>query len=140
MPVVVEVRPEEEFDVWIEEQRQAMALASGAAVAARNKEWSMAELMPVGEEVYFKHCATCHQPDGTGQGSTYPALVGSEIAIGAIAEHLNRVMNGKPETEMQAWAPQLTDLELAAVITFERNTWGNNTGDVIQPMSVYTAR
>ena len=129
-----------EFDVWIEEQRIQMALASETAVADRNKEWSIAELMPMGEEVYIKHCATCHQPDGAGQGTTYPALAGGEITTGAIADHMDRVMNGLPETEMQAWAPQLTDLEIAAVMTYERNAWGNETGDIIQPMTVYQAR
>ena len=49
-------------------------------------------------------------------------------------------MDGKEKTEMQAWAPQLTDLEIAAVITYERNSWGNDTGDVVQPMTVYSAR
>jgi cytochrome c oxidase subunit 2 len=140
MPVVVEVRPEEEFDAWIGDQRLAMALASETAVADRNKTWSMAELMPMGEEVYISHCATCHQPIGSGQGGKYPALAGGEIATGDIAEHLNRVMNGKADTEMQAWAPQLSDLEIAAVITYERNSWGNDTAEVIQPMTVYTAR
>ena len=140
MPVVVEVRPEEEFDAWIEDQRLAMALASETAVADRNKTWSMEELMPMGEEVYISQCATCHQPNGTGQDGKYPALAGSEITTGDIAEHLNRVMNGKADTEMQAWAPQLSDLDLAAVITYERNSWGNDTSEVIQPMTVYTAR
>lgn len=140
MPVVVEVRPEEEFDAWIEDQRLAMALASETAVADRNKTWSMAELMPMGEDVYISHCATCHQPNGSGQDGKYPALAAGEITTGDIADHLNRVMNGKADTEMQAWAPQLTDLEIAAVITYERNAWGNDTADVVQPMTVYTAR
>lgn len=140
MPVVVEVRPEEEFDAWIEEQRLAMALASETAVADRNKTWAMAELMPMGEDVYISHCATCHQPNGTGQDGKYPALVGSEITTGDIANHIERVMNGVADTEMQAWAPQLSDLEIAAVITYERNSWGNDTNEIIQPMTVYTAR
>ncbi|MDX1440197.1 MAG: cytochrome c oxidase subunit II [Rubricoccaceae bacterium] len=140
MPVVVEVRPEEEFDAWIEDQRLAMALASETAVADRNKTWSMAELLPIGQEVYIDHCATCHQPDGSGQGGKYPALAGSEIVVGKIENHLDRVMNGLADTEMQAWAPQLSDLEIAAVITYERNSWGNDTNEVIQPMTVYTAR
>ena len=86
------------------------------------------------------HCATCHQRDGLGQQGRYPALAGSGIVNGRIEDHLNRVMNGKANTEMQAWAPQLSDLELAAVITFERNSWSNHTGDVIQPKLVYEAR
>jgi cytochrome c oxidase subunit 2 len=140
MPIVVEVRPEAEFDQWIEDQRIAGVLAGEAAVAARAKTWAMDELLPIGQETFLKHCATCHERDGMGQGSKYPALVGSPIATGPLVDHLNRVMNGKTDTEMQAWAPQLSDLELAAVITYERNTWGNHTGDVVQPMTVYEAR
>ena len=140
MPIVVEVRPEAEFDRWIADQRLAMALASKTAIADRNKTWTMAELLPMGEEIFLEHCATCHQPDGMGQIGKYPALAGSELTTGNIADHLSRVMNGKADTEMQAWAPQLSDLELAAVITFERNAWGNNTGDIVQAMTVYEAR
>jgi cytochrome c oxidase subunit 2 len=100
----------------------------------------MDELMPIGQEVFIKHCATCHERDGMGQGAKYPALAGSAIATGTIVDHLDRVMNGLADTEMQAWAPQLSDLELAAIITFERNSWGNNTGDIMQPITVYEAR
>lgn len=140
MPVVVEVIEEEEFDGWIEEQRIAAELAGEAAVAARAKTWSTDELLPLGQEVYIKHCATCHERDGTGQGIKYPALAGSPIATGPVVDHLDRVMNGKTDTEMQAWAPQLSDLEIAAVITYERNSWSNDTGDIIQPVTVYEAR
>ena len=140
MPVVVEVRPEADFDKWIEDQRLAKELASGQAVADRNKAWTMAELMPIGEQVFLSNCATCHEPTGLGQGSTYPALAGGEIANGPLAVHIDRVMNGKAETEMQAWAPQLSDRELAAVITYERNSWGNSTADVVQPKTIYAAR
>ena len=140
MPIVVEVRPEAEFDKWIDDQRLARELASGQAVADREKEWTMAELMPIGEQVFLSNCATCHEPDGLGQGTTYPALAGGEIAIGPLEVHLDRVMNGKVDTEMQAWAPQLSDRELAAVITYERNAWGNITADVVQPRTIYAAR
>jgi len=140
MPVVVEVRPEEEFDQWIEDQRIARELASGQAVADRAKTWTMAELMTIGEAVFLDNCATCHEPDGVGQGSTYPALAGGEIPTGPLPVHIDRVMNGKAETEMQGWAPQLSDRNLAAVITYERNAWGNDTGDLIQPRTIYAAR
>jgi cytochrome c oxidase subunit 2 len=140
MPVVVDVIPEAQFDQWIEDQRLARELASGEAVADRNKTWSMAELMPIGERVFLEHCATCHEPTGLGQGTTYPALAGGEIPTGPLANHIDRVMNGKSETEMQAWAPQLSDRDLAAVITYERNSWGNATADVIQPRAIYAAR
>ncbi|RUM53900.1 MAG: cytochrome c oxidase subunit II [Methylococcus sp.] len=140
MPVVVEVRPEAEFDKWIDDQRLAKKLASGQAVADRNKEWTMAELMPIGEQVFLDNCATCHEPNGLGQGTTYPALAGSDIATGPLEAHIDRVMNGKVDTEMQAWAPQLSDRELAAVITYERNAWGNSTADVVQPRTIYATR
>ena len=140
MPVVVEVRPEAEFDKWIEDQRLAKKLASGQAVADRKKEWTMAELMPIGEQVFLRECATCHEPDGLGQGKTYPALAGGEIPTGPLAAHIDRVMNGKADTEMQAWGPQLSDRELAAVITYERNAWGNSSADVVQPKTIYEAR
>jgi cytochrome c oxidase subunit 2 len=140
MPIVVEVRPEAEFDAWIEEQRIANALAGDAAVADRAKTWAMGELMSIGEGVFLKHCATCHERDGLGQGAKYPALSGSAIAIGPMEAHLVQVMDGKADTEMQAWAPQLSDLEIAAVITYERNSWANATGDLIQPVTVYEAR
>jgi cytochrome c oxidase subunit 2 len=140
MPIVVEILPEEEFDAWIAEQRIAMQGASAEAVAARSREWSMEELRPRGQEVFLKHCATCHQPDGRGQGSKYPALAGSNIVTGPVAGHMDRVMNGVADTEMQAWAPQLSDLEIAAVITYERNSFGNDTGEVVQPLTIYEAR
>lgn len=140
MPIVVEAVPADEFDAWIEEQRLAAELAGEAAVAARAKTWSMDELVPLGQEVYVKHCMTCHMRDGMGQGIKYPALNGSEIANGPVVDHLDRVLNGVADTEMQSWAPQLSDLEIAAVITFERNNWANATGDIIQPLTVFEAR
>ena len=145
MPVVVEVLPEEEFLTWIEDQRIANALSGEAAVAARSRDWGMEELMPMGEDVYVTHCATCHMPDGEGQGIKYPALAVALdptrlISTGPVEGHLDRVMNGLAGTEMQAWAPQLSDLEMAAVITYERNAWGNNTGDIVQPLTVFEAR
>ena len=140
MPVVIDVRPEAEFDAWIEAQQLAGELAGEAAVAARAKTWTMDELMATGEQVFIKHCATCHERDGLGQGSKYPALDASVITIGPVDDHIMRVMNGKADTEMQAWAPQLSDLDIAAVITYERNSWSNDSGDVIQPITVYEAR
>jgi cytochrome c oxidase subunit II len=140
MPLVVEIMPEEEFDAWLTDQRLALELSGEAAVAARSRDWTMEELLPMGEQVFSTHCATCHRPDGSGQGIKYPALAGSEIVNGPIEAHMDRVMNGKTDTEMQAWAPQLSDLDLAAVITYERNSFGNATGDVVQPLTVYEAR
>ena len=140
MPIVVEVQAEADFDQWIEDQRLAIELASGQAVADRAKTWAMAELMEIGEQVYVDHCATCHELDGAGQGSTYPALAGGEIPNGPMEAHIEQVMNGKADTEMQAWAPQLSDLEIASVITYERNSFGNETADLVQPITIYESR
>ena len=140
MPIVVEVLPEPEFDQWIEDQRLAIELASGQAVADRARTWTMAELMDIGQQVFLDHCATCHEADGSGQGSTYPALAGGEIPTGPLDAHINRVMNGSADTEMQSWAPQLSDLELASVITYERNAFGNATADIVQPLTIFEAR
>lgn len=140
MPIQVEVLPEEEFDQWILDQRLAIELASGQAVEDRAKTWVMAELMEIGQQVFVDHCATCHEADGSGQGSTYPALAGGEIPTGPLPAHIERVMNGSVDTEMQSWAPQLSDLELASVITYERNAFGNNTADIVQPLTIYEAR
>ena len=140
MPIVVEVQEEADFDQWLEDQRLAIELASGQAVADRARTWAMAELMEIGEQVYVEHCATCHELDGVGQGSTYPALAGGEIPNGPMEAHMDRVLNGVANTEMQAWAPQLSDLEIAAVITYERNSFGNETADLVQPITIFEAR
>ena len=140
MPIVVEVQAEADFDQWLEDQRLAIELASGQEVADRAKTWAMAELMEIGEQVYVDHCATCHELDGAGQGSTYPALAGGEIPNGPMEAHIEQVMNGKADTEMQAWAPQLSDLEIASVITYERNSFGNETADLVQPITIYESR
>jgi len=140
MPIVVEVQAEADFDQWLEDQRLAIELASGQAVADRAKTWAMAELMEIGEQVFVDHCATCHELDGAGQGSTYPALAGGEIPNGPMEAHIEQVMNGKADTEMQAWAPQLSDLEIASVITYERNSFGNETADLVQPITIYESR
>ena len=140
MPIEVEVLAEEEFDQWILDQRLAIELASGQAVADRAKTWTMAELMDIGQTVFVDHCATCHEADGSGQGSTYPALAGGEIPTGPLPAHIERVMEGAVDTEMQSWAPQLSDLELASVITYERNAFGNDTADIVQPLTIYESR
>ena len=66
-----------------------------------------------------------------------PALAGSAIATGSIEGHLDNVINGVPGTAMQAFGGQLNDVELAAVVTYERNAFGNNMGDMVQPIDVY---
>jgi len=136
MPIVIEAKSEADYQSWVAEQK-ATALA---AAEDPNKVWTKEELIAKGEQVYTANCAACHQPTGEGIPGTFPALKGSKIATGPVADHLNRVINGKPGTAMAAFGPQLSDSEIAAVITYERNSWGNNTGDAVQPSQVKAAR
>ncbi|MBY5994042.1 cytochrome c oxidase subunit II [Ferrimonas balearica] len=139
MPVVVEVLPESEFDAWLAEQEQATLVAAEAEQASLAQTLTLDESMALGEQVYTGRCAACHQPNGMGLQGVFPAISGSPIAVGAIGEHIDIVVNGKAGTAMQAFGSQLTLKELAAVITFQRNAWDNQTGDVVQTAEVAEA-
>ena len=134
MPIVLKAVPEEEYLAWVEEKKKAQA----EAAAGSDREWTKDELMAKGEEVYKTICAACHQPTGKGVPGTFPALDGSAIVNGPVADHINRVLNGK--NLMPAFGKQLPETDIAAAITYERNSWGNHTGDVIQPKAVKAAK
>lgn len=136
MPIVVEVKSQADYDAWVNEKKAAMA----AAAASSNKTWTMDELMSHGKEVFTANCATCHQANGEGIPNVFPALKGSPVATGPVAVHISTVLHGRTGTAMQAFGPQLNDADLAAVITYERNAWGNNTGDAVQPSDIKSAR
>ncbi|MDO6488447.1 cytochrome c oxidase subunit II [Colwellia sp. 4_MG-2023] len=135
MPIVVEVKSSEDYDKWLDEQHALTAQAENAEKASLSSSMSKAELMQLGETVYLAHCAACHQPTGLGLPPTFPALKGSAIATqGSIEEHLTLVINGKGM--MPPFGKQLSLKEIAAVTTFERNAWGNETGDLVQSSDV----
>lgn len=136
MPIVVEAVTEDEFNKWVEQQTGQKQQQAAAAA----KKWTMEELMAQGEKVYNTTCAVCHKPDGTGTPPVFPALKGSKIATGPVADHINIVLNGKGGTAMQAFGSQLSDSDIAAVITYERNAWGNSTKDAIQPTDITAAK
>ncbi|VVC76782.1 Cytochrome c oxidase subunit 2 [Aquicella siphonis] len=136
MPIVVVALSEEGYKNWVAQQKGQAT--SGEADIAR--EWTMKELMDKGESVYNGICAACHQPGGVGMPPTFPALKGSKIATGPVADHVNIVVNGKSGTAMQAFKNQLSDVDLAAVITYERNAFGNNTGSLVQPVQIKALR
>jgi cytochrome c oxidase subunit 2 len=133
MPVVVEVLSADDYAKWVDNQKKKLA----AAADDPNKTYTMDELKARGEKVYASNCAVCHQPNGKGAG-VFPALDGSKIANGPIAEHVNIVLHGKGA--MPPWNTALNDVEIASVVTFERNSWGNHTADILQPMQVADAR
>ena len=139
MPVVVDVKTPEEFDTWAQEQVALQAQAKAEAEKAAQQTQSMDELMAQGQKVYDSHCAVCHQVSGEGLPGAIPALKGSAMVTTDIAAHIHIVVFGKPATAMQAFGKQLTTSELAAVITYERNAWGNNTGDMVQVADVAAA-
>ncbi len=132
MPVVVEVLSDEDYAKWVTVQK---AKTAGATVDP-HRIYTVAELVTHGEEVYKANCAACHQVNGKGLGA-FPAMDGSPIANGPIAAHLDRVLHGKGA--MPAWA-SLSDLDIASVVTYERNSWGNHKNDLLQPKQVADAR
>lgn len=136
MPIVVDARTEADYSQWVTLE---LAAAEEAANSAE-REWAMDELMEKGKQVYATACAACHQANGQGISGAFPSLVGSPMVLEDIEAHIDIVINGKPGTAMQAFANQLGDADIAAVITYERNAWGNDTGDVIQPAVVKALR
>lgn len=137
MPIVVEVKTQEDYDKWLAEQKAKTA----AVTLDPNKTYTLDELKTQGEKVYTAHCAACHQPTGAGTPPVFPALTGSPITTGAKAGHIDIVMNGsKKNPAMAAFGKQLNDVELAAVITYERNGLGNAVGDAVQPAEIKALR
>ncbi len=131
MPIVVRAVTQPEYDKWVAKKLEEKVEAERIAAEAAAKSWSMDDLMAKGKEVYDAKCAMCHQPGGEGL-ATFPALKGSVVATqGPADDHARLVIAGK--NAMPAFGDQLTDAELAAVVTYERNAWGNNTGDMVQP-------
>jgi cytochrome c oxidase subunit 2 len=135
MPIVVQAVAQEDFDKWVSAQKDKTTVAAAAA----GKTWTKDELMDKGKKVYATACAACHGANGEGVGP-FPKMAGSKIVTGPLAAHLNIVMKGKVGTAMQAFAGQLNDADLAAVITFERNGFGNKAGDMVQPSQIKAAR
>ena len=133
MPVVVEVVEKDDYEFWLAEKKQE-AEALAALVEAT---FTMEELMEIGEEAYVRSCAACHQVNGQGVPPAFPSLVGSAVVTGPIENHLDVGINGVPGTVMQAFGPLLNEIDIAAILTYQRNAWGNDTGDIIQPIDVY---
>jgi cytochrome c oxidase subunit 2 len=132
MPIVLHAVSKERYAEWIEEKK------AERDEAALGKDMSMEELMAKGAEVYSANCAACHMAQGEGVAGLFPALAGSPIATGPAGVHISKVLEGK--NLMPAFKGQLNDVDLAAVITYERNSWGNSTGDMVQASDVKAAR
>jgi len=150
MPVVVKAVPEDEYNEWIAanapvKETVADTAATGATAVASesvddDREWAMDELMAKGETVYGQVCAACHQANGEGLPGAFPAIAGSAVATGDVNAHVNIVYAGKPGTSMRSFAGELSNADMAAVLTYQRNSFGNTVGDTVQPADIKALR
>ncbi|MDD5366830.1 MAG: cytochrome c oxidase subunit II [Gallionellaceae bacterium] len=135
MPIVVEVKPEAEYRAWLAARKSDQA----AKAAESGRAFAPAELLALGEKIFTANCAACHQANGRGIPGLFPALAGSAIVNGPPQAHVGRVLQGKPGTAMPAFAAQLDDAEIAAVVSYERQSWGNHA-EPVQPALVKNQR
>lgn len=167
MPIVVKVVTGEEFDQWVAaggsfdaskiaekeaetnpvaavvdavvDSAEASTETEQSAEQAPQQEWTKDALMAKGKDVSAT-CIACHGANGKGTPGVFPAIEGSAVATGPVDQHLDIVMFGKPGTAMQAFANTLSDEDIAAVVTYQRNAFGNNTGDFVLPSQVAAKR
>ncbi|MBY6190786.1 cytochrome c oxidase subunit II [Microbulbifer agarilyticus] len=133
MPIVVKAVPEDEYHSWLSDR----AAAAARIKELTNKTFTFDELYARGEEIYKSACVACHQAKGEGIPGTFPAIAGSAIATGPMDAHMSMVVDGSPSNPaMQAFGAQLSEVDLAAVITYQRSAFGNNMGDTVQPIDV----
>jgi len=133
MPIVVEAKPQDEYRQWLADKKQAAEQLQ----AMTEQTFSFDELYERGERVYGQWCAACHQANGEGVSGVFPGLKEGSMAVGPIEDHIDVIVNGVQGTAMQAFGEQLSEVDIAAVVTYERNAWGNNMGDHAQPIDVY---
>ncbi|PSV36582.1 cytochrome c oxidase subunit II [Photobacterium sp. GB-27] len=138
MPIVVIAKPQAEYDDWLQKTKITQRKAREEEQRLLDMQMSLDELMTLGEKTYTARCAMCHQANGQGIPGAFPALAGEGVSVDPKRklEHISVVVHGKAGTAMQAFGPQLSLKELAAVITYERNAWGNNTGESVQAAEV----
>lgn len=131
MPIVVIAKTQNEYQKWVDEQKAMSEEKSADA----DKVWTDTDLVAKGEEVYNTNCASCHQINGEGVPGTFPAIKGSPIATGKIDQHIDVVVNGKGEM-MPPFGEILDAVDIAAAITYQRNAFGNDMGDLVQPADI----
>ena len=135
MPIVVNVKSDVDYTRWVDEQKKLMA----SKMDDPNKQWTLAELIARGEKVYAAQCVACHQASGKGLPPAFPPLDGSKTVLGAKDNQVAVLMSGRQGTAMVSFKG-LTDVELAAVVTYTRNSWTNKVGDLVAPADIKAAR
>jgi len=140
MPIVVKAVPQKEFEQWVKSQT-THADKTKATAKDQKKIWTKKALMVAGKKEFDTTCAPCHKATGLGLPPVFPALKGNHVTTGkSISRNISVVLYGVTGTAMQAFGKELSDVELAAIITYVRNAWGNNTGDVVQPKDIAEVR
>ena len=135
MPIHVKVLSQEDYAKWADGEKKKMA----AKADDPSKVWTQPDLIARGEKVYAANCAVCHRPDGKGAGPIKP-LDGWPVVLDADrAKQVAVLLNGQNNGAMPAWK-QLSDTEIAAVITYTKNSWSNKTGQLVQPAEIVAAR
>ena len=135
MPIVVEVKSKEDYAQWVAAQK-AKAAAAGDDPA---KEWKLPDLIARGEKVYANNCAACHQANGKGAGPIKPLDASPVVLDADKGKQIAVLLHGQNNGAMPAWK-QLSDTEIAAVITYTKNSWSNKTEQIVQPAEVVAAR
>jgi cytochrome c oxidase subunit 2 len=135
MPIHVKVLSAADYTAWVDGKKKEMA----AKADDPSKVWEQAALIARGEKVYANNCAVCHKPDGKGAGQ-FPALDGSPVVNSDDKlKQITVVLNGRNNNQMPAWKGKLSDTEIAAAITYTKNSWSNKTGQTVQPSEVLAA-
>ena len=134
MPIHVKVLAADDYTAWVAEQKKKLA----AKADDPNKVWALTDLVARGEKVYAANCAACHQANGKGAGPI-KALDGSAVVLGPTGDMMHAVLEGRANGAMPSWK-QLSDTDLAAVVTFAKNHWSNKTGTMVQPAEFVAAR
>lgn len=145
MPIAVIVKTEADYGKWVEEakgkwsSKPAVAAVAAAPAEDVTRKFTLAELKAQGEKIYAANCVACHQANGKGMPPAFPSLAGSKVVLAAADQQINVVLNGRANTAMQSFA-RLSNTELASVITYTKNSFGNSTGTLVQPADVKAAR
>lgn len=140
MPIVVDVMSKDDYTAWIDARTAGQNVAMVESTSDGGPEILAAAEELSGEELYNISCGACHQANGQGLPPTFPSLVDSALVNGPVAKHIDVVVNGRPGTAMIGFSSLLSDAELAAILSYERNAWGLNSGDTVQPSDIAAAR
>jgi len=136
MPIQVKVVSAADYTAWVDAQKKEIA----AKADDPNKVWTLDALMARGEKVYAANCAVCHKPDGKGAGPVKPLDASPVVLSENHLDQITTVLNGRLDKGMPSWKAVLGDTDLAAVITYTKNSWSNHTGQLVQPAEVLAAR